>query len=145
MRTGRARLGEINRAVNLAVRPSSDESRYGSDDVWSAPLSTFAAGSGDCEDYAIAKYVALQHAGVEAADLRLSIVRDTQRGIDHAVLSVRLDGQWLVLDNRRFLLVEEGSIPNYLPLFTLNESGIVGYRRDAPASASLPARSTAVR
>jgi predicted transglutaminase-like cysteine proteinase len=23
--------------------------------VWSAPLATFAAGAGDCEDYAIAK------------------------------------------------------------------------------------------
>ncbi len=137
MHHGRALLGDINRAINLAVRPVSDERRHGSEDVWSAPLSTFAAGTGDCEDYAIAKYVALRHAGIQPADLKLDIVRDTARNIDHAVLSVRLDGRWLVLDNRRFLLVEQGSIPNYTPLFTLDEGGVIAYTR---ASASLPAQ-----
>ncbi len=60
-REGRARLGEINRAINLAIRPMSDEAQYGQLDVWSSPLVTFAHGAGDCEDYAIAKFVALAH------------------------------------------------------------------------------------
>ncbi|MFL5199945.1 MAG: hypothetical protein ACJ8BE_23950, partial [Microvirga sp.] len=47
---GRALLGEINRAVNLAIRYVSDLKQHGSD-VWSAPLATFASGQGDCEDY----------------------------------------------------------------------------------------------
>ena len=34
-RDGRARLGEINRAINLAVRPVSDLAQYGQIDVWS--------------------------------------------------------------------------------------------------------------
>ena len=63
-REGRARLGEINRAINLAIRPMSDLAQYGQIDVWSSPLVTFAHGAGDCEDYAIAKYVALRLAGV---------------------------------------------------------------------------------
>ena len=59
LRDGRARLGEINRAINLAVRPMSDLAQYGRIDVWTSPLATLARGGGDCEDYAIAKFVAL--------------------------------------------------------------------------------------
>ena len=57
-RQGVARLGEINRAVNLSIRPVSDWAQYGVEDFWSAPLATLSAGAGDCEDYAIVKYVA---------------------------------------------------------------------------------------
>src|SRR5476651_1318369 len=72
-REGRARLGEINRAINLAIRPMSDLAQYGAIDVWSSPLATFARGAGDCEDYAIAKFVALGLAGIPPEDMRLLI------------------------------------------------------------------------
>ena len=42
-REGRARLGEINRAINLAVRPVSDLAQYGRLDVWTSPLVTLTA------------------------------------------------------------------------------------------------------
>ena len=58
-RNGLARVGEVNRAVNLAIRPVSDQDQYGVPDIWASPLMTFGSGAGDCEDYAIAKYVAL--------------------------------------------------------------------------------------
>lgn len=103
-RSGRARLGEINRAVNLAIRPMSDLVQYGATDVWATPLMTFTSGAGDCEDYAIAKFVALRQAGMAAHDLRLVIVHDRQTGEDHAVTAARLDGQWLILDNRTMML-----------------------------------------
>ena len=35
-------------------------------------------GTGDCEDYAVARYVALREAGVTDDDLRLMIVHDRQ-------------------------------------------------------------------
>ena len=92
-RDGRARLGEINRAINLAIRPVSDLVQYGSIDVWSSPLATLARGAGDCEDYAIAKFVALRLAGVAAADLRLVILRDKLRHQDHAVVAARLHAE----------------------------------------------------
>ena len=47
---GRARLGEINRAINLKLKLTSDLALYGAADVWSPPLATFAIGGGDCED-----------------------------------------------------------------------------------------------
>src|SRR5882757_9612923 len=45
-REGRARLGEINRAINLAIHPMSDLAQYGEMDVWSSPLLAFTTGSG---------------------------------------------------------------------------------------------------
>jgi predicted transglutaminase-like cysteine proteinase len=138
-REGRARLGEINRAINLAIRPMSDEAQYGEIDVWSTPLATFAHGAGDCEDYAIAKFVALRMAGISPDDLRLVIMRDTVHGEDHAVAAVRLDGHWLTLDNRRMAMVEDANMRNYQPLFVINRSGAMRYA-DAPLLANLPGR-----
>jgi predicted transglutaminase-like cysteine proteinase len=135
-RDGRARLGEINRAINLAIRPMSDLAQYGEIDVWSSPLVTFARGAGDCEDYAIAKYVALRLAGVAAADLRIVIMRDTIHGEDHAVAAARLEGRWLTLDNRRMAMVEDAQIRNYRPAFVIDQTGIMQYD-DSPLLAGL--------
>ena len=125
-RDGRARLGEINRAINLAIRPISDLAQYGEIDVWSSPLATIARGAGDCEDYAIAKFVALQLAGVSPDDLRIVIMRDI-RGEDHAVAAARLDGRWLTLDNRRMAMVEDAQIRNYQPIFVIDRDGVKRY------------------
>ena len=76
---GRARLGEINRAINLKLKLMSELALYGAEDVWSSPLATLATGAGDCEDYAIAKFIALQEAGISADDLRIVILRDPGR------------------------------------------------------------------
>jgi predicted transglutaminase-like cysteine proteinase len=123
-RDGRARLGEVNRAINLAIRPTSDLAQYGVIDRWAAPLDALARGAGDCEDYAIAKYAALRAAGIGEQDLRLVVVRDVKLREDHAVLAARLDGRWLILDNRRLLMLEDAQLPNYVPLFTLGVDGI---------------------
>ena len=124
---GRARFGEINRAINLAIRATSDLAEYGQVDVWSSPLATFAHGAGDCEDYAIAKFIALREAGVPAEDLRIIIMRDIFHGEDHAVTAARLDGHWLMLDNRRMAMVEDTYVRNYRPLFVIDESGLSKY------------------
>lgn len=132
-REGRARLGETNRAINLAIRPASD----GADDVWSPPLATFARGAGDCEDYAIAKMAALRLAGVAPEDLRLVVVRDTQAGEEHAVAAAKLDGHWLMLDNRRMAMVEDENARTYRPLFVLYQAAVMKYV-DEPAFAAKP-------
>jgi predicted transglutaminase-like cysteine proteinase len=105
-RQGRARIGEINRAVNLTIRPVEDEKRFGVVDRWSGPLETIGAGVGDCEDYAILKLLALREAGIAREDLKLLIVQERAVRSDHAVAAVRLDGRWLVLDNRGFALAD---------------------------------------
>jgi predicted transglutaminase-like cysteine proteinase len=137
-RDGRARLGEINHAINLAIRPMEDLAQYGEVDVWSSPLVTFNTGAGDCEDYAIAKYVALQMAGIPAEDLRIVVVLELN-GEGHAVASVRLDGHWLILDNQRMVMVEDVNARSYRPRFVIDASGVMEYS-NTPLPVSAPER-----
>jgi predicted transglutaminase-like cysteine proteinase len=135
---GRARFGIINRAINLAIEPMSDQAQWGIPDRWSAPLATLATGRGDCEDYAIAKYVALKEAGVSENDLRLVIVRDLGSGQDHAVVTARLDTKWIVLDNRRLVLLEDLDMPRVLPLFALGHDGVKAFVSSPMVAAGTP-------
>jgi predicted transglutaminase-like cysteine proteinase len=141
--TGRARIGVINRAINLAIEPMSDMAQWGVPDRWSPPLETFTTGRGDCEDYAIAKYAALTAAGVPAQDVKLIIVRNTAANEDHAVVAVRDGGTWTILDNRWLTLVSDVEMPKIIPEFVLDEGGVrefvpptitVAQRTASPAS-----------
>jgi predicted transglutaminase-like cysteine proteinase len=124
-RDGQARIGEVNHAINLAIRPMEDLAQWGKV-VWSSPLVTFSTGAGDCEDYATAKYVALQMAGVPSEDLRIVVVLDLN-GAGHVVASVRLDGHWLILDNQRMVMVEDVNARSYRPRFVIDESDAIEY------------------
>ena len=123
-RTGRARLETANRLMNGAIRYVSDAQQHGVPDRWTAPLASLAAGLGDCEDFAIAKYVALRDAGVAESDMRMVLVHDTSIRLDHAVLAVRLEGEWLVLDNRKSFVADTIELKHYTPLFALDHEGV---------------------
>jgi predicted transglutaminase-like cysteine proteinase len=129
-REGFARLGEINRAANLSIKPVSDWTRFGVQDYWSTPIATMRIGTGDCEDYAILKYFALLEAGIPQNDLRLLIVGDIKRKTSHALVAVRLGEQWLLLDNRMLVMLDATQARNYYPLFVLDHRGVRGF---APA------------
>ena len=123
-RAGRARIETANRLMNGAIRYVSDAQQHGASDRWTAPLASLKAEAGDCEDFAIAKYAALRDAGVPESDMRLVLVRDTKVRIDHAVLAVRHDGEWLVLDNRRAFVTDTMELGHYMPLFALDRDGV---------------------
>jgi predicted transglutaminase-like cysteine proteinase len=123
-RNGRARIDAVNRAINGAIRYTTDFAQHGVADRWTAPIATLAAGRGDCEDYAIAKYAILLAAGVPSNDLRLLLVHDRAVRQDHAVLAVRDDDRWLVLDNRHLVLGEADTLWNFTPLFALDHNGV---------------------
>lgn len=122
--TGLTRIGVINRAVNLAIQPMSDLAQWGVPDRWIAPLVTFTTGRGNCKDYAIAKYVALIEAGVSEDDVKLVIVRNLAANEYHAVVATRLDGGWIMLDNRWLALVEDSEMQRVIPLFVLDQNGV---------------------
>jgi predicted transglutaminase-like cysteine proteinase len=123
-RSGRARIGVINRAINLAIIPTSDVVQWGVVDRWSAPLETFTTRRGDCEDYAIAKYVALRAAGVAPQDIKLVVVHNIDISENHAVVAVRLDGAWVILDNRSLALVADREMWRATPVFEIDEDGV---------------------
>jgi len=120
----RARIAHINRAINAAVRYTSDQDQFGVPDQWTAPLATLNSSRGDCEDYAIAKFVALRDAGFAVEDVRLLIVHDRRARQDHAVAGVRLNGHWLMLDNRHNILLESKDAQHFVPLFELDRQGV---------------------
>jgi predicted transglutaminase-like cysteine proteinase len=134
---GRTRIAEINRAVNLSIRPVDDMTQYGVEDLWATPLMTFSSNAGDCEDYAIAKYVALREIGIALGDIRLVIVHDREASEDHAVTAVRYDGHWLILDNRTLDIREDVKIRHFNPLFVLDGQGV---KRLVAKSLQMPTR-----
>jgi predicted transglutaminase-like cysteine proteinase len=115
----RVQLGKVNRAVNLAIRPESDWAQYGFADFWASPLQTLTSGVGDCEDYAIVKYVLLRALGMAEADLRLMIVHDDKHQTEHAIVAVRDEQEWLILDNRTMFIVSADDASYYNPMFVL--------------------------
>jgi predicted transglutaminase-like cysteine proteinase len=135
-KSGRDRLDEANRAVNQVIRYVSDFAQHGEADRWTAPLATFATGKGDCEDYAIAKYITLGEAGFPREDLRLVLGRDRAIRQDHAVLAARLEGHWLILDSRRSELIDDADLGNFTPMFAINDRGVQLFA--APYAKRLP-------
>jgi predicted transglutaminase-like cysteine proteinase len=133
--TGLAQLGEINRTVNLSIKPVDDQVAHGAVDVWSSPLATLGSRSGDCEDYAILKFVVLLEAGLSPADIRILIVRDVVRSEDHAIVAVRHEGQWLLLDNRRLVIRADFELVNYQPLMQMDVTGAQRYLDISTAAA----------
>lgn len=78
---------------------------------------------GQCQDYAIAKYLLLRAAGVPADQMRMVVLRDTAINLDHAVLAVYVDGQPQLLDNLRTDIVAASSVSDYRPYYSINENG----------------------
>ena len=123
-RDERARVGLINRAVDLAIRPASDERQWGIQDHWSDPLETLDSRRGDCEDYAIVKYTALLAAGLSKDAVKLVVMKNQFPDEDHAVVAVWVDKQWLILDNRTLTLVRDTDVRRAFPKFVLDDQGV---------------------
>jgi len=100
---------------------------YGVEDVWSSPLATFANGAGDCEDYAIAKFIALQNVGVSADDLRIVILRDDIREEDHAVCRGTTRWKLAYAGHLHMTMVEDQQVRNHHPLFLIDHTGVKLY------------------
>ncbi len=129
---GVARIGFINRAINLAIKPAIDPL------VWQSALATLSAGAGDCKDYAVAKYFALLEAGFPERDVKLVIVRLIAAHQDHAIVAVRFNGGWIVLDNRWLALIHDFELRRAEPLYILDEAGVRRFgQREARSTSSV--------
>ncbi len=120
---GRPRLDQLA-AVNGFLNDwhyREDSKNYGRRDYWATPLEFFRH-SGDCEDYAIAKYVTLRDLGFPAEQLRLVIVQDVVRDLAHAVLAVYQGDQVYILDNLTKAVVPQERLTQYVPYYSINET-----------------------
>lgn len=116
----RVQLDRVNSYFN-AFRYVLDTSNWGKTDYWETPYE-FLQNNGDCEDYAIIKYITLRQLGFSQGDMRIIIVQDFNLGgIMHAVLEVNLNGKRLILDNQARQVVETASIYHYKPVYAINQ------------------------
>ncbi len=113
-------LRAVNRFANYAPYVT-DPVNYHVPDYWATPLQ-FLKLDGDCEDYAITKYLSLRALGFADDDLRIVVLEDMNLRIAHAILVVYLDGVAWVLDNQVPEVVRAESIHHYRPIYSLNET-----------------------
>jgi predicted transglutaminase-like cysteine proteinase len=127
---GEERLQAVNEGVNALIVYASDEETYGVGDYWATIEETMSRGRGDCEDIAIAKMWLLNAAGIDLSSMRLVVLKDTLRNLDHAVLSVVEDGHQYVLDNTAWKVGRADWMRGYRPVYALSsdQSWIYGMR-----------------
>ena len=89
-------LVEVNRSINAAIEPITDQDHWGVPDRWDFP----SDGKGDCEDYVLLKRKVLAERGFPRQALLVTVVID-HNGDGHAVLTVKTDHGDFVLDNMR--------------------------------------------
>ena len=97
-----------------------DPINWGVNDYWATPKQFFSK-YGDCEDYAIAKYVTLKRLGLATEDMRIVVLQDLNLGIAHAVLAVFVNDRVMILDNQIKQVVNAQTIRHYRPIFSINE------------------------
>lgn len=114
-----AKLQAVNDFMNRA-RYVVDEINWGVKDYWATPGQFFDQ-FGDCEDYAIAKYMSLRALGFESTQMRIVVLQDLNLKVAHAILAVDIDGQTWILDNQIKGVIEEGRIRHYRPVYSVNE------------------------
>ncbi len=97
-----------------------DKANWGVSEYWATPWE-FLRKSGDCEDYSIAKFYALQEVGFSQDQMRIVAVKDAIRGIGHAVLAVYTDNDIFILDNQTVMVLSHTKYKHYIPQYSVNE------------------------
>ncbi len=115
-----AMANKVNKLINKTDY-ILDGRNYGKTDYWATPVEFFTRG-GDCEDFAIAKYVSMRALGVPEERLRIAIVHDQVKDVPHAVLVVYTDTDALILDNQTNDVISSASTDRYRPLFSINRT-----------------------
>jgi predicted transglutaminase-like cysteine proteinase len=127
-------LKAVNAHLNR-IPYRTDHENYGADDYWATPREFFARG-GDCEDYAIAKYLSLKALGWPAERLRVAVVHDNARDLVHAALIAYHGGDAYVLDIEITEVTDHRNIARYLPIFSISENGWWSYQTVPPVEAA---------
>lgn len=112
-------INEVNRFMNRS-KYILDQKNWGVKDYWASP-GEFRAKFGDCEDYSIAKYMALKYLGHNPDNMRIVALKDTNLKVGHAILAYYLKDRIIILDNQIKVTVDSRSVRHYLPVYSINE------------------------
>lgn len=127
-----SRVAAVNDFYNHRLRYRDDIDAWGEIDYWASPLEALQQGSGDCEDFALAKYFTLVAMGLPPERLRLVYVRVVMGAAEgkavqpHMVLAYYPHPQDdpLVLDNLVPQLHQAGDRTDLTPVFSFNADGL---------------------
>ena len=120
---GHSTIAAVNSWANARIRYVEDRQLFGQADYWADAKSTLRRRAGDCEDIAIAKMALLAGAGVRREDMYLTIARDLARNADHALLVVKSEGKFWLLDNNTDRLLDASAANDYRPILSYSSSG----------------------
>ena len=130
--SNKVKLTRVNTFFNQRIRFAEDMETSGESDYWATPMETLAAGAGDCEDFAIAKYYTLLKMSVPEKQLRLAYARAHLGGAasslfkSHMVLAYydRPEAEPLILDNLIDSVEPSSRRPDLQLIFSFNGEGI---------------------
>ena len=131
-------LDRLNQAINAHDYVLASVN-WGRNDYWETPFE-FMSRNGQCEDYAIAKFMILRALGFDNDALRIVVVRDVSRQLDHAVLVVTIDGTDWLLDSLEDQVVPLARATQYRAYYAINETGWWLYTPNPLQMASLGPR-----
>lgn len=123
------KLNKVNAFFNRRILFQDDIVVWQQADYWATPLEFMGRGAGDCEDFAIAKYITLQMLGIRNERLRLIYVRaksGSTMSIAHMVLGFypQPTEEPLVLDNLISSVRPASQRPDLAPVFSFNSDGL---------------------
>lgn len=117
-------LEEVNTFFNSQIKYRLDRETWRLNDYWATPFEALAKGKGDCEDYAIAKYITLVKLGIPEAKLRFMYVTALDWNEPHMVLIyLRNEGLPLVLDNINPTIQSADKRTDLEPIYSFNANG----------------------
>jgi predicted transglutaminase-like cysteine proteinase len=125
-------LARVNAFFNRRMRFVDDTVVWRQQDYWATPLEFMGNGAGDCEDFAIAKYVTLRLLEIPDERLRLIYVRaqigDPRSKLSqaHMVLGYYAEpsDEPLVLDNLISDIRRASRRTDLTPVFSFNSAGL---------------------
>jgi predicted transglutaminase-like cysteine proteinase len=115
------KLKSVNNEMNKSTY-ILDIINWGIEDYWETPLQFFIR-DGDCEDFAIAKYMSLKRLGVPEEKMRIVVLQDLNLNVVHAVLAVYNNDKAYILDNQIKQVYPHQKILHYQPVYSINEQG----------------------
>ena len=128
----RQKLELVNRFFGTWVTYQTDDLVWGQKDYWASPAEMLGRGQGDCEDYAIAKYLFLLEMGIPPSRLRLIYVKAKIGGRRstitqaHMVLGyyATVGAEPLILDSLIGDVLPARQRTDLIPVFSFNSDGI---------------------
>lgn len=115
------KLELVNRFFN-ALPFVSDQEHWGKIDYWATPTEFLTTNGGDCEDFAIGKFLTLREIGVPAERLRITYVKAMTLNEAHMVLTYypTPDAEPLVLDNLQPGIKPASQRQDLVPVYSFN-------------------------